>query len=233
MQVCIQPVVTWSKDHVFAGGTRNIVLLVEWRGAPKSDQGRTNKRKLVARDIELRVWLEPHIALSKLHGCSNQLGDDRSLVLSLGKIQSGQRRYIAMELTSEAVPAGKRDVVWLQWLYKFPLGERIQELPVQKLSLEYSHYTGALNDSCCFHVEKHLELLKNEYAIEKAALLRSMGKQRDAQDTLRRQADKLLLMAARSQDMLLLREAESMYKRSDLEVLPLLPLIEEQIIRSG
>lgn len=40
-------------------------------------------------------------------------------------------------------------------------------------------------------------------------------------DKLRRQADRLLLMAARSTDMQLLKEAEALYKRLEAENLPL------------
>ncbi|WP_410513705.1 hypothetical protein PaeBR_04515 [Paenibacillus sp. BR2-3] len=228
MQASIQPFFTWSKDHIFAGGAQNIVLLIEWRGVSTPEAGRKRNHKVAARNIELRIWLESHVFLTGLHGCQAKPGDERSFLLQLGKIHSGQRKYIALEFTLKAAPSGTHDAVWLQWLYKQPPGERIRELPVQKLSLEYSHHTGVLQESCCFHVEKHLELLKMEATFEEAALLSSQGQQNKARDLMTRQADKLLLLAARSGDMLLLREAENMYRKSALESMPIHKLTEEQ-----
>lgn len=232
MQASIQPDFTWSRDHIFASGAQNIVLLVEWRGAPSSEQGRKKSHKVAAREIELRLWVEPHISLTRLHGCRTVPGDDRSLLVPLGKILTGQRKYIALEFTLSQAPAGKHDAVWLQWQYKQPYGERICELPMEKLSLEYSHHTGVLQESCCFHVEKHLEILRTEEVLEGAERLTRMGKQMEAWEMVRRHADKLLLLAVRTGDRLLSREAENLYRKSELE--PLIPnkLIEYQDIRT-
>ena len=225
MQASIQLDFTWSKEHIFAGGAQNIVLLVEWYGAPSIELGRKRNHKIAAREVELRLWLEPHIVLTRLYGCRTLSGDDRSLLLPLGKIQSGQRKYIALEFSVVPGPAGKYDAVWLQWHYKQPYGERICELPMQKLSLEYSHHTGVIKEATSFRVEKHLELLKVEEVLEEAALLRSMGKQREAGEMLRRHADSLLLLAIRTGDRQLTREAENLYRKSEVE-----PLIHTKLV---
>ncbi|KGE19197.1 hypothetical protein [Paenibacillus wynnii] len=232
MQASIQPDFTWSKNHIFAGGAQNIVLLVEWRGAPSAELGSKKNHKTAAREIELRLWLEPHIVLTRMYG-SRALdgGDDRSVLLPLGKIQTGQRKYIALEFALKPAHAGKHDVVWLHWQFKQPYGERICELPMQKLSLEYSHHTSVLQESCSFHVEKHLELLRTEEVLEEADLLRSKEKQGEARELVRRHADKLLLLAVRTGDRLLTREAESLYRRSELTPLPN-QLAEDQDIRT-
>ncbi|MDQ0193976.1 hypothetical protein [Paenibacillus wynnii] len=235
MQASIQPDFTWSKNHIFAGGAQNIVLLVEWRGAPSAEQGRRKNHKIAAREIELRLWLEPHIVLTRMYGCRalSVSGDDnRSVLLPLGKIQTGQRKYIALEFALKPAHAGKHDAVWLHWQFKQPYGEKICELPMQKLSLEYSHHTGVLQESCCFHVEKHLELLRTEEVLEQADLLSSKGKLGEGLELVRRHADKLLLLAVRTGDRLLTREAESLYRRCALTP-PLNKLIEEQDIRTG
>lgn len=219
MQASIQPDFTWSKEHIFAGRVQSIILLVEWRGAPTSEQGRKRNNKLAAREIELRLWLEPHIVLTKLHGCHKVGGEDRSLLLPLGKIQSGQRKYIAFEFRLDPVSVGIHDAIWMQWQYKQPYGERICELPMQKLSLEYSLHTGFLYESTSFYVEKHLELLRTEEILEEAESLRSKGKPLDALELVRRHADKLLILAVRSGDRLLTREAENLYRRSEIQSL--------------
>lgn len=220
MQASIQPIFTWSQDRILAGGAKKIVLLVEWKGISQGEDFRKKSRKVVAREIELRVWLEGHVAVTGYYGCTAEEGEGRSLLLRLGKIHSGQRKYIALEFTMSAMPAGIHEALWLQWQYKQPPVERIRELPLKKLGIEYSHHTEVNGSSCCFHVEKHLELLKMEMLLAEAETLRSRNYLQIPSDKLRRQVDKLLLLAARSGDMQLLKEAELLYNRLETDIEP-------------
>ncbi|MNN92578.1 hypothetical protein D3C81_2108840 [compost metagenome] len=56
--------------------------------------------------------------------------------------------------------------------------------------------------------------------LEETAALRTKIHIQSAFDELRRQADKLLLMATRSGDMQLVKEAESVYKQLEADVQP-------------
>jgi hypothetical protein len=217
MQASIQPIFTWSQEHIFAGGARNIVLLVEWRGIVKVDQLRKRSHKIAARDIELRIWLEPHLNLTACHGCRAEAGEGRSLLLNLGNILCGQHKYLGLAFELSAMPTGKHDALWVQWLYKQPPSGRIRELPLQKLGLEYSHHTAVAKDKVCFHVEKHLELLKTQGVLDEVASLQEKSQFTKASEHLRRHADQLLLMAARSGDLTLLKQAEALYKQSEGE----------------
>ncbi|ETT52390.1 hypothetical protein MKZ07_28675 [Paenibacillus sp. FSL P4-0338] len=221
MQASIQTLFTWSQERILAGGAKKVVLLVEWKGVSQGEDFRKKSRKVVARDIELRVWLESHVKVTGCYGCSAEEGEGRSLLLKLGKIHSGQRRYIALEFIMAGMPAGIHEALWLQWQYKQPTVERIRELPLKKLGIEYSHRTDLLGAHSCFHVEKHLALLQTEALIAEAQEARMKNKPEVPSEILHRQADQLLLMAARSGDMQLLREAESLYKRLEAENLPL------------
>lgn len=216
MQASIQPMFTWSQERIFAGGARNIVLLIEWKGGSPSEENRKRRHKVVARDIELRVWLEGHVTVTGCYGCIAEVGEGRSILLKLGKILSGSRRFIALEFMMEAKPAGIHEALWLQWQYKQPPVERIRELPLKKLGLEYTHHTDVLSANCCFYVEKHLELLKTQRLLEEAADQHTDNQIETFSEKLRRQADKLLLLAARSGDMQLVKEAESVYKQLDV-----------------
>lgn len=211
MQASIQPIFTWSRNRVFAGASQNLVLLVEWKGV--SQQEDKKSRKLVAREIELRIWLESHMTFTEAYGCSAEAGEGRSLLLKLGKIHSGYRKFIALEFITESMPAGLHEALWMQWQYRQPPVERIRELPLQKLGLEYTHHTDVLGSESSFHVEKHVELLKSVNVLEDAALLRNRNADPLVCEKVRRQADKLLLLAARSGDMQLVKEAELMYKQ--------------------
>lgn len=220
MQASIQPIFTWSQDRIIAGGAKNIVLLVEWKGISQGEELRKKSRKVVAREIELRVWLESHVTVTGCYGCNAEEGEGRSLLLRLGKIHSGERKYIALEFTMTAMPAGIHEALWLQWQYRQPPVERIRELPLKKLGIEYSRHTDVLGTNCCFHVEKHLELLKTQLLVAEAESLRAGHYTQVPSDKLRRQADKLLLLAARSGDMQLMKEAELLYKQLDSETEP-------------
>lgn len=217
MQASIQPAFTWSQDRILAGGAKNIILLVEWKGISQGEDLRKKSRKVVAREIELRVWLESHVTVTGYHGCTAEEGEGRSLLLKLGKIHSGQRRYAGLEFRMSAMPAGIHEALWLQWQYRQPTVERIRELPLRKLGIEYSHHTDILGSGCCFHVEKHIELLKTEKLLAESEAARSRNHLHLFSDKLRRQADKLLLMAARSGDLQLVKEAEALYKQLEAE----------------
>jgi hypothetical protein len=218
MQASIQPIFTWSQDRILAGGAKNIILLVEWKGVSQGEEFRKKSRKVVAREIELRVWLESHVTVTGCYGCTAEEGEGRSLLLKLGKIHSGQRRFIALEFTMSGMPAGIHEALWLQWQYRQPTVERIRELPLKKLGMEYSHHTDVLGAQCCFHVEKHVELLKMEGLLAEREVARAQNQQQVSTEKLRRQADKLLLLAARSGDMQLVKEAEALYKQLEVEM---------------
>ncbi|MEK5235079.1 hypothetical protein NST99_05190 [Paenibacillus sp. FSL L8-0470] len=213
MQASIQPIFTWSQNRIFAGAARDVILLVEWEGMVQGVETQKKSRKVVAREIELRVWLEAHVSLKACYGCVVEAGEGRSLLLKLGKIHAGGRKYIALEFTMAAMPAGNHEALWLQWQYKQPPVERIRELPLHKLSLEYTHHTDVLGTASCFHVAKHLELLKTAMVMEEAVALRSKTSDPASYDRLRRQADDLLLLATQSGDMQLVKEAEAVYKQ--------------------
>ncbi|ULO09927.1 hypothetical protein H1230_14845 [Paenibacillus sp. 19GGS1-52] len=218
MQESIQPQFTWSHERICAGGVKDVALLVEWKGIKTAEQCRKNSHKVAASEIELRIWFEPHVKLCKCHGCSIETREGQSVSFKLGKILSGQRKYIGLEFTMAAMPAGKHEAIWLQWQYKQPFGERIRELSVIKLGLEHTHHTSVLRDSSSFIVEKHMELLKTEEALEDAAELRKNGQILPAYEKLRRHADKLLLLATRSGDYLLFKEAEKLYEQNKQEL---------------
>lgn len=213
----IQPILTWSQDRIFAGGSRNVVLLVEWTGISSEEHPRTKSYKVVAREIELRIWLEPHVTFKRCYGCDTEVGERGELLFRLGKIQAGHSKFIGIELSISATVTGKYEALWLQWQYKKPSVERIRELSLKMLDLEYTHHTRNLGDSICFHVEKHLELLRTAEVFAEAMGMRTRGQHNQAYEQLSRHADKLLLLATRSGDISLLKEAETLYKRIGLE----------------
>lgn len=114
----IQPKLTWSQDCIFAGGERSVVLLVEWRGNATGEQIRQKSHKVVAREIELRVWLEPHVTFKHSYGYEAEAGEGGSLIFKLGKIRALQRKFFGLEFIVSAPLAGKYEALWVQWSYK-------------------------------------------------------------------------------------------------------------------
>ncbi|WP_151733150.1 hypothetical protein [Paenibacillus tengchongensis] len=217
MQASIQPEFIWSQNRIYAGGAHHLILLVEWRGIAQHEESRRKSRKMVARDIELRIWLEAHVAYCGCYGAGAEMEKGGPLVLKLGKINAGQRKALALELAMDPMPAGIHEALWVQWHYRQPMVERVRELPLSKLSIEYTRHTEVLGTTDSFHVERTLELLKTEQALRETEQTGLAGACPGVLDKLRRQADKLLLLAARSGDLQLAKEAESLYRRLDAE----------------
>lgn len=217
MQASIQPEFTWSRNRIYAGGAHHLILLVEWRGMVQQEDTRKKSRKVVARDIELRLWLEAHVSCRGCYGAAAEVEEGGPLVLKLGRINAGQRRALALQVDMAPMPAGIHEAVWVQWQYKQPAIERVRELPLAKLGIEYTRHTETLSAAGNFYVERTLELLKTEQALREAEKSGFEGGGTESLDKLRRQADKLLLLAARSGDLQLAKEAESLYRRLDAE----------------
>lgn len=218
MQSGIQPAYTWSRESVFSGKPHTNILLVEWRGLVQPAVGRKKTYKLAARDVELRIWPEPHVTLTGLAGCKADVSGERALVLRLGSVRAGQRKCIALEFWMDSREPGEHQALWLQWRYSIRAGERARELPMQKLSLHYTRHTGSLSRPASFYVEKHMEILRTEEIMDKAGRLYAAGRKNGAKELLRRHGDKLLLLAVRSGDLELMREAEALYLRSEREL---------------
>lgn len=216
----IEPTLTWSQDSIFAGKSHNIFLLIEWKGISSEIDPRIKSHKVVARDIELKIWLEPHVTFKRCYGCKTEVGTNGALVFKLGKISAGQRNFIGLELTISTLVTGKYEALWMQWQYKKPSVDRIREFPLKTLNLEYNYHTHNLGNTSCFHVEKHLEMLRTAEVVAEANALRTKGQYAQAYEQLCRHADKLLLLATRSEDITLLKEAETLYKRIGLELYP-------------
>lgn len=207
----LQTQLLWNKSHIFAGKSHHVVLLAEWLPEEQQEFAKRGRKKIAARDMELRVWTEPHVTLTNTYGCRVEHSGANPLFMKLGRLCVSERKRIALEFKVDALPPGNHEMIWLQLQYKQPPGERIRELPLQKLSLEFSRHLGLLSSEPSFYVEKNVELIKMEEDRLRATVLCKLGKREKAVELLKRRADQLLLQAARSGDEDLLAEAEKLY----------------------
>ncbi|WP_310551968.1 hypothetical protein [Paenibacillus glufosinatiresistens] len=213
MQASIQPVYTWSHDALFSGRAGRLTLLIEINSthpAPNAEE----KHRTAAKGIELDVWLEPHVRLIDSIGGRCETDENAPLLrYEFGSLQAGKQKQLAVELELEGMPAGDREAVWLQWRYRHPAGSRMRELPVHRLKVQHSVHTGVLSEPGSFYVEKQTELLRVRRLLEEFLSPDCLLPYDKRIEQIRRQGDRLLLMAVRSGDNTLLQEAEWLYRQ--------------------
>lgn len=215
MQSGIQDNFTWNRNYIFASGTNKAILLVEWFGGTLRQSRRRTSPKLIARDIQLHLWLEPHVSLVRIYGAKAMRGLNHSYVLSLGHLHDGVKQFLAIELAFQPQETGMHGVISAQWRYKEKNKERIKELPVKEIYMNYTYHMGFLQQPEDFHVTKHVKLLETPGVLKEAIRLFEYGDIEHGEWILRRKGDELLISAARNADGRLLAEADMLYQLSE------------------
>jgi hypothetical protein len=211
----IQDQFTWNRNHIFASGMNKAILLVEWYGGTLRPARRRTSPKLIARDVELHLWLEPHVTLLRIYGAKARRGLNHSLIVPLGHLQDGVKQFFAIELALEPQSPGLHGVISAQWRYKERNKERIKELPVKELYMNYTYHMGLLRQPEDFYVHKHVKLLETPGVVKEAIRLFEFGDIEHGEWVLRRKGDELLISAARNADGRLLAEADMLYQLSE------------------
>lgn len=215
MQSGIQDNFTWNRNHIFARGTNKAILLVEWYGGTFRQARRRTLPKLIARDVHLHLWLEPHVSLVNIYGAKAMKGHNQSLILPLGHLHDGVKQFLAIELAFQPQSPGLHGVISAQWRFKEKNKERIKELPVKEVYMDYTYHMGHLQQPEDFHVNKHVKLLETPGVLKEAIRLFEYGDIEHGEWVLRRKGDELLISAARNADGRLLEEADMLYQLSE------------------
>jgi hypothetical protein len=125
------------------------------------------------------------------------------------------KQFLAIELALESQSAGMHGVLSAQWKFKEKNKERIKELPVKELYINYTYHTGLLQQPENFHVRKHVMLLETQTILKEAIRLFEEGDVEQGEWLLRRKGDEMLIEAARFTDERLLEEADMLYQLSE------------------
>lgn len=215
MQSGIQENFTWNRSHILASGSNRVILLVEWYGGSFRQTRKRSTPKLIAQDMQLHLWFEPQVSLIRVYGAKAMKNLGQSIMIPLGHLYDGVKQFIAIELALQPQHTGMHGVLSAQWKYKEKNKERIKELPVKELYMNYTYHTGLLQQPENFHVRKHVKLLETQSVLKEAIHLFEYGNIDRGEWLLRRKGDELLIDALRFTDERLLEEADMLYQLSE------------------
>ncbi|MGF7047061.1 hypothetical protein J2T13_001563 [Paenibacillus sp. DS2015] len=205
----------WDHEYIFAGSTNKIYLLVQWSACMTPTTRRKSTPKLLARDVELYLWLEPYILVGNIYGCEGmKRSQQQLLIVQLGHLYNGIRQSLVIECTLLSQTPGEKHVLSAQWRYKEGSRGRARQRSVEEIYIHYSYDLGRLRNSGDINVEKHIKLLKTPTVIKEADKWFNLGEADHAEFILRRKGDELLLFAIHSGDPKFIEEAETLYRLS-------------------
>ncbi|WP_433938838.1 hypothetical protein [Paenibacillus lautus] len=208
---------TWSHSHVFAGGTSQVFLLIEWRaGVQKQKTQSKGLRRRIAEEVQLHLQLGEGVQVEQMYGCQGEILNDRNISLSLGSLSEGRTKQLVLELSVGARQSGVYPIVTALWTYMDVLKQKVVLQPSRTIPLQFSNHTTLRYRKADYRVEKVLKLYQNAFILEQAREELEQGNLTQGEDLIRRQADEMLLYATRFQDPEYLKEAEVLYKLSVL-----------------
>ncbi|HEY2494238.1 MAG TPA: hypothetical protein VGI33_15205 [Paenibacillus sp.] len=215
MKMGIEATYSWNHEHIFARGADKIYLLVQWYAGMLPTTRRRSTPKLLARDVELYLWLEPYIKIERIYGCEEMKGSQQLLIIPLGHLYNGIKQSLIIECTLLSQTAGMKHVLSAQWRYKEGNRGRAKQLSVEKININYTYDLGRIRSAGDINVEKHIKLLKTPTVVKEAIKLFDSGDVDQGEYILRRKGDELLLFAIHSGDPKLIEEAEMLYRLSE------------------
>lgn len=204
---------TWSHSHVFAGGTSQVFLLIEWRaGVLKQKTQFHGFNQCMAEDVQLHLQLGERVQVERMYGCQGEILNDRNISLSLGSLSEGRSKQLLLELSVGARQSGVYPIITALWTYMDVQKRKVVLQPSRTIPLQFSNHTALKYRRADYRVEKVLNLYQNASILEQARGEMERGKLAQGEEMIRRQADEMLLYAIRFRDVDYLKEAETLYQ---------------------
>jgi hypothetical protein len=204
---------TWSHSHVFAGGTSQVFLLIEWRaGASKQKTQSHGFNQRMAEDVQLHLQLGERVQVEHMYGCHGEILNDRNISLSLGSLPEGKSKHLVLELSVGARQSGVYPIITALWTYMDVQKQKVVLQPSRTIPLQFSNHTALKYRRADYRVEKVLKFYQNASILEQARRELERGKLARGEEMIRRQADEMLLYAIRFRDRDYLKEAETLYQ---------------------
>ncbi|WP_339271319.1 hypothetical protein MKY48_07585 [Paenibacillus sp. FSL W8-0187] len=204
---------TWSHSHVFAGGTSQVFLLIEWRaGVLKQKTQFHGFNQCMAEDVQLHLQLGERVQVERMYGCQGEILNDRNISLSLGSLSEGRSKQLVLELSVGARQSGVYPIITALWTYMDVQKRKVVLQPSRTIPLQFSNHTALKYRRADYRVEKVLKLYQNASILEQAIGKLERGKLAQGEEMIRRQADEMLLYAIRFRDADYLKEAETLYQ---------------------
>ncbi len=202
---------TWDKESISANGSKQVNLLIEWGyGAIRKRKGNLIP-KAAGCDLQLQFNPENGVNLLKVEGV--RLGFKQSengdcMIVHCGDVRRGKYRQAILTFSIPAHASGRHTIGMIEWSWRKPSQEKRTLIRTDQLYIHYTHHLGLLNMPSNPKVEKYIKLNETSPIVKKALRMYEKGEPERGAFILTRQADELLICAARSEDMDYLEEAE-------------------------
>lgn len=113
-----------------------------------------------------------------------------------------------MTFSIPAHSSGRHTIGMMEWSWRKPSQEKRTLIRTDQLYIHFTHHLGLLSIPSNPKVEKYIKLNETSSIVKKALRMYEKGEYEQGAFILTRQADELLIRAARSEDMDYLQEAE-------------------------
>ncbi|MDP4099002.1 hypothetical protein OIN60_19950 [Paenibacillus sp. P96] len=202
---------TWEKEAVLANGADQGHLLVEWSCGTISRRKVAVKPKLIGFDLQLRIIPESGVKVIHKNGPrinTRKTDYEQETVLYCGHMFNGQQKHAIFMFSFDKHVSGKQPVATMEWSWHKPLAEKRTVIRSERIYIQFTYHLGLLQLPADPRVEKFVKLDESSFILKKALRAYEKGKRDEGSWKLRRHADELLLMAARTDDLEYLQEAE-------------------------
>ncbi|MGG1615346.1 hypothetical protein ACIFQM_09130 [Paenibacillus sp. NRS-1782] len=205
---------TWDKESISANRSEQVNLLIEWGyGAIRKRKG-TLMPKTVGCDLQLRFIPESGVNLLKVDGARlsfNRLEDGECMLVHCGDMRRGKYKQAILSFSIPVHSSGRHIIGLMEWSWCKPTQEKRTLIRTDQLYIHYTHHLGLLSIPINPKVEKYIKLNETAPIVKKALRIYEKGEQERGAFALTRQADELLIRAARTGDMEYLEEAELLF----------------------
>ncbi|MFM9276489.1 hypothetical protein [Paenibacillus jiagnxiensis] len=202
---------TWDREAVLAKGADQVHLLVEWGCGAIPKRKSVVKPKLVGFDLQLRIIPESGVRVIHKSGPKinpKQAGYEQETVFHCGHMFNGKHKHAIFLFFFDKHNSGKQPVATLEWSWHKPLTGKRVVVRSERIYIQFTYHLGLLRLPADPRVEKFMKLSESSYVLKKTLRFYEKGKRDEGSWMLRRRADMLLLMAARTGDLDYLHEAE-------------------------
>lgn len=202
---------TWDKESISANRAEQVNLLIEWGyGAIRKRKGNLVP-KTAGCDLQLRFIPENGASLLKVEGV--RLGFKRSedgdcMLVHCGDVRRGKYRQAILTFSIPAHSSGKHTIGLMEWSWRKPTQVKRALIRTEQIYIHYTHHLGLLSVPPNPMVEKYIKLNETSMIVKKALRMYEQGEHARGTIILNRQANELLIRAARTNDMDYLKEAE-------------------------
>ncbi|WP_342416890.1 hypothetical protein NST83_05560 [Paenibacillus sp. FSL R10-2782] len=205
---------TWDKESISANGSEQVNLLIEWgHGAIRKRKG-TLMPKTVGCDLQLRFIPESGVNLLKVDGARlsfSRSEDGEFMLVHCGDTRRGKYKQAILSFSIPSHSSGRHTIGMMEWSWRKTNQEKRTLIRTDQLYIHYTHHLGLLSIPSNSKVAKYIKLNETAPIVKKALRIYEKGEHERGAFLLTRQADGLLIQAARTGDMEYLEEAELLF----------------------